>query len=129
MKTLGIDYGKSKFGLSIGVVTFAEPLKVIKYQDIQKLQAEIKEIIEEEKIDKVVVGVSEREMAKESKDFSINLSKNINIPVETFDETLTSNDAQKMSMAAGVPQKRRHAMEDAYAATIMLQNYLDSIKP
>ena len=49
----------------------------------------------------------------------------LNVPVETFDETLSTQDAQRMSKEAGIKQKRRHLMEDAYAAAIMLQNFLD----
>ena len=59
MKTLGIDYGRSKIGLAIGVGSFAEPLRVIRYKDTELLSREIKKIIETEKINKVVVGISE----------------------------------------------------------------------
>lgn len=127
MKTLGIDYGRSKVGIAIGIDTFAEPLKVIKYKDIKTLSEVIKKIVEEEKIKKVIVGISEGTMAEEIKIFVSTIAKHLMpIACETYDETLTSSDAQKMSIAAGVPQKRRHDMEDAYAASIMLQNYLDS---
>jgi putative Holliday junction resolvase len=49
----------------------------------------------------------------------------ISIPVVTFDETLSTKEAQILSKEAGIGQKKRHQMEDAYAATIMLQNFLD----
>ena len=74
-----------------------------------------------QKIEKVVVGISEGEMAVESKKFS-NIFK-----ADTFDETLSSHDAQQMSIQGGMGRKKRKEMEDAFAASIMLQNYLDSI--
>jgi putative holliday junction resolvase len=123
MKILGIDYGRSKIGLAIGVGTLAEPLRVIRYSDIKILEQELKQIIEKENIEKVVVGISEGEMGEESKKFAEALG------AETFDETLTSQDAQKLSIEAGVSRKKRKGMEDAYAATIMLQNFLDSFRP
>jgi putative Holliday junction resolvase len=126
MKTLAIDYGRSKMGVALGADSFAEPYRVIRYKDIKILREEIKRIIEKEKIDKVVVGISEGEMADETRKFRSRLEKEILIPIELFDETLTSRDAQKLSIEAGVPQKKRHELEDAYAASIMLQNYLDS---
>jgi len=126
MKTLGIDYGRSKIGLALGVDSFAEPYKVIKYKDISELVKQVLQVIQVEHVDKVVVGISEGAMGIESKNFSLSLSKTLRIPIETFDETLTSKDAQRLSREAGVPQKKRHDMEDAYAASIMLQNYLDS---
>ncbi len=119
IKILGIDYGRSKVGLSIADGPLSEPLKVIRYKDSDKLISEIKNLIEKENIEKVVVGVSEGEMGEESKEFA----KNFN--AETFDETLTSQDAQTMSREAGISRKKRHEMEDSYAAAIMLQNYID----
>jgi putative Holliday junction resolvase len=120
MKTLGIDYGRSKIGLALGVGNFAEPLKVIHVNSFEDAVQKIEEEIEKEKPDKVIVGNSEGEMGEESKKFAGALG------AITFDETLTSHDAQKLSIEAGVSQKKRHEMEDAYAASLMLQNYLDS---
>lgn len=120
MKILGIDYGKRKVGLAIADGPLAEPWKVIRYKEIGLLAGELKQITEKEQIEKVVVGVSEGEMGEESKKFAEMLG------AETFDETLTTQEAQKLSMEAGISQKKRHEMEDAYAATIMLQNYLDT---
>lgn len=127
-KTLGIDYGRSKIGLALGVDKFAEPLKVVRYKEIGLAIAEIEKIIDSEKVDKVVVGISEGEMGKESETFSLSLSKLLNTPVETYDETLSSQDAQRLSLEAGIHQKKRHQMEDAFAAAIMLQGYLDKLR-
>jgi putative Holliday junction resolvase len=120
MKILGIDYGRSKVGLAVGEAGFAEPLKVVHVNSYQDAITKIKKEIELEKPEKVVVGVSEGEMGQESKQFATEVG------AETFDETLSSQEAQKLSMEAGVSQKKRHEMEDAYAASIMLQNYLDT---
>jgi putative holliday junction resolvase len=128
MKILGIDYGRSKIGLATSDGPLAEPLSVIRYTDTKTLVDKLIKIIQERDIEKVVFGVSEGQMAEESKNFSINFGKIAKIPVETFDETLSTQDAQRMSMEAGIGQKKRHQMEDAYAASIMLQNYLDFVK-
>lgn len=114
MKILGIDYGKAKIGLATAEGPLAEPWKVVR-------PAEIKKIIEKENFDKIVVGVSEGEMGEESKRFARALG------AETFDETLTSQDAQRLSREAGLSRKKRRGMEDAFAAAIMLQNYLDTV--
>ena len=125
MKTLGLDYGRSKVGIAIGVDKFAEPLRVIRYKDTKILETHIKKLIEDEKIDKVIVGMSEGEMGEETKEFAAAIQPFILSPIEFYDETLTSKDAQRLSQEAGIHQKKRHEMEDAYAASIMLQNYLD----
>jgi putative Holliday junction resolvase len=120
MKTLGIDYGRSKIGVALGVNSFAEPLKVIRVDSFEDAVSKVRKEIEIEKPSRVVVGISEGEMAEESKKFAEKLG------AVTFDETLTSKDAQKLSIEAGISRTKRHQMEDAYAATIMLQGYLDS---
>jgi putative Holliday junction resolvase len=119
MNYLGIDYGQKKVGLALGTQTLAEPYRVIRYQDKESLITTLKKIIKDEGIEKVIVGVSENKMAKESKEFAKIIGAGI------FDETLTTHDAIKLSIQGGVKRKRRKEMEDAYAATIMLQNYLD----
>lgn len=120
MKYLGIDYGKKKIGLAISDGKLAEPMKVIRYKDIESLLQQIKKIIEKEKIEKVVVGIAENEIAKEQKEFAKMLN------AKTYDETLSTQDAQNLSIQSGIQRKKRKKMEDAYAASIMLQNYLDS---
>lgn len=113
-------------GLALADGPLAEPIKVIHYSDSSTAAEEIKKYILENQIEKVVIGVSEGAMGEESKNFSLNFGKMIDIPVETSDETLSTQDAQMLSREAGIRQKRRREMEDAYAACIMLQNYLDS---
>lgn len=120
MKFLGIDYGRKKIGLAVSDGKLAEPYQVIRYRDWDKMIAHIQRIIEKQRIEKVVVGVSEGEMAEESKEFAKQFK------AETFDETLSSHDAQVMSIQSGMGKKKRREMEDAFAASIMLQNYIDS---
>lgn len=127
MNILGIDYGRKKVGLAISQGSLAEPLCVIRYTELIKLKEILKKIIIEEKIDKLVVGISEGDMGKESKLFSLDLLKSLNIPVETFDETLSTYDAQKLSIESGMSRKKRKINEDAFAATIMLQSYIDYV--
>lgn len=109
-------------GLAIGIGSLAEPLRVIHVSSFEDAVNKIKKEIETENPDKVIVGVSEREMGEESKRFAEEIG------AITFDETLTSRDAQKLSIEAGVNRKKRREMEDAYAASLMLQNYLDSFE-
>lgn len=112
MKILCIDYGKKKTGLATTEGVLAEPWKVIK-------TSQIKEILKKEKFDKIIVGVSYGEMGKEQKKFAKEIG------AETFDETLTTKMAQNLSFAAGIARDRRKGMEDAFAAALTLQNYLD----
>lgn len=128
MRFLGIDYGTKKVGLSVSDGKLAEPLKVIRYDNAKSLLRKVEQVVQVEKIQKVIIGVSEGEMAEETKKFISTLSSSL-FPISCipFDETLTSKDAINFAISAGVPKQKRRKNEDAYAATIMLQNYLDSL--
>jgi putative holliday junction resolvase len=119
MKYLGIDFGKSKIGLAISDGVLAEPLKIIEFSNCE---LQIGKICQEEKIEKIIVGVSEGKSAERAKDFGFQIGKVTKLPVEYFDETLTTHDALvKMKEA-----KSKRQDEDAISAAIILQNYLDS---
>ena len=127
-KILGIDYGKRKIGLAMAEGKLAAPLKVIKIKTEEEAMEKIKQTIKEEQIEKVVIGIAEGEMGKQTRKFTTKLKKELNTPIEFWDETLTTKDAQRLSIEAGIQRKKRKELEDAYAATLLLQNYLDSGK-
>ena len=119
MKILGVDYGRRKVGLAISEGVLAKPWKILRVNDFDDAIQKIEKEIEIEKPDRVVVGVSEGEMGLESKKFAEMVG------AETFDETLSTHRAQELSMQANIPRKKRKNLEDAYAAAVMLQSYLD----
>jgi putative Holliday junction resolvase len=121
MKILGIDYGRKKIGLAIADGPLAEPYRVIRVKNPEEGVQKVLQVLKELQVEKSVVGVSEGEMGKESRIFAKIIG------ATTFDETLSTYDAKAMSREAGIGPKRRHQMEDAFAASVMLQNYLDSL--
>lgn len=125
MNVLGVDYGRAKFGLAISAGRVAVPLSVERVNSWEKAIAKIRKIIAAEKVDKVVIGISEGDMAKEQYRFAKLLRNVLFVPVETWDETLSTRDAQRLSAELKIPRHRRREMEDAFAAAIMLQSYLD----
>lgn len=126
MKILGIDFGLRKIGLSIGVSGFAEPLKVIRYKDTEDLIEKVLQVLQVEQVERVVVGVSDGQMAEMTKDFVKAMQPFIHQTIILHDENFSTKEAIRLSIEAGINRKKRKGMEDAYAATIMLQNYLDS---
>lgn len=125
MTVLAIDYGKRKLGLALGEGHLATPHSTLRISSWQDALKKIAKVVELEKVGKVVVGVSEGRMAEEQKMFAKTLEK-IGLPVETWDETLTTKEAQVLAREAGIRPKRRRKLEDAYAAAIMLQSYLEA---
>ena len=125
MKILGIDYGRAKMGLSIATGKLAEPYKVIRIQKEEDAILKIGEIVKEEGVDEIIVGISEGAMGEETRSFGKRLSGRLGIKVEFWDETLSTRDSQALSIEAGLSRKKRRGLEDAFAAAVMLQSYLE----
>jgi putative holliday junction resolvase len=123
---VGIDYGRKKIGIAIAESSLAEPHSVLKVESFEDAVSKACGLVEKIQPEKIVLGLSEGEMAKESRKFGNVLEQLTRIVVVFQDETLSSWEAQQKSIEAGKSRKKRKEMEDAYAATIMLQNYLDS---
>ncbi len=126
MRTLGIDYGRRKIGLATAHGSLAEPLKILRYQEIKILSKRIRTIVGDLRVEKIVVGISEGKMGEEARKFGEKLERELEIPVVFQDETLTTKEAQELSQKAGIKRKKRRELEDAYSATLILQAYLDS---
>lgn len=126
MVILGIDYGKSKIGMAVSSGVITQPLGVLRVLSKNEAIKKIKEAARQEGAEKIVVGVSEGKMKEEQLGFAQDLSQKLDISVETWDETLSTKDAQSLSRLAGVGRKKRKMMEDAFAAAVMLQSFLDA---
>jgi len=131
MRILGIDYGQRKIGVSVGDVEskFAEPLEVLRFVDEEKVLEKIFQVAQIERVTKIVVGISEGKTAEATKEFIVKLKRKLaqaDIKVEEWDETLSTKMAQNLSRESGMKRKKRKLMEDAFAATFMLQGYLES---
>lgn len=133
-KTLGIDYGTKRIGLAISYGTLAEPFGIVanfshpKNDDIVSLEAlnRLLVIIREEKIEKIVVGMSENTMAEKIQAFVRVLKSKIqNLPFEFFDETLSSYEAKKRLSMKGIKNNKKNGEKDHYAAAVILENFLD----
>ncbi|MBN1168366.1 Holliday junction resolvase RuvX [Candidatus Woesebacteria bacterium] len=128
MRILGIDYGKRKIGLAMSSEgKLATPLSVLKVSSDNEAVEKIRQILKSKNITRLVLGISEGKMAEETKDFARKLEENLGVKIVFYDETLTTKDAQKMSIEAGIKRKKRKDMEDAYSATLILQGYIDSL--
>ncbi len=126
MRYLGIDYGKSKIGLALSEGLVASPLKVLEASSLKDALNKVSSVIKSEEVDIVVVGIPESgESLKITKNFLNELKKEVEV-VEA-EETLSSRLALKEMIDLGVSKKSR-SQEDAYSATIILQNYLDTLK-
>lgn len=126
MQLLGIDYGRKKIGLALSGGSLAEPFEVLKIKTIDEGVKLVGDIVEIKGVEKIVVGISEGEMGQEAKAFGDKVEYLSQKPVVFQDETLSTKDAQSLSIKAGVKRKKRKEMEDAYSAALILQSYIDA---
>lgn len=125
MVLLGIDYGLRKIGLALAGGRLAEPYKVIRYKAEEEAIGQIVKIAALEKVDKIIVGISEGKSAGEARAFGVKLSGAVEVPVDYADETLSTQTAQSLSIEAGIGRAKRKSLEDAFAAAVMLQLFVD----
>lgn len=122
MKLLGIDFGLKKIGLAISEGELAEPLMVIRNHSF--LTKKIKAICQKHKVGQIVIGLPEGKMAKKTCLFGQKLSQKLRLPVFFQEETLTTKEAIAKMVEAGRGKKYRREQEDAFAAALILQEYL-----
>ena len=131
---LGIDPGTARIGLAIAdtETRFAHPLEVV---DATATAIDrIVELAREHGVVKIVVGkpigLSGREgpAVEKQKQFVSDLSARTEIPIEEFDERLTTVVADAGLRAAGTRPKDRKRKRDAIAAQVLLQGFLDSTR-
>ncbi|MFH0818893.1 MAG: Holliday junction resolvase RuvX [Patescibacteria group bacterium] len=128
MKYLGLDYGKARVGMAIGTdeTKVAVGKGILEGLTQNKLITKIKAIVNIEGMDRIIVGLplsmdgQENDMSKEVKLFVEKLRGHLEIPVQTFDERLTSQMADNLLREVKGVKK-----QDQVAAQIILQNYLD----
>lgn len=132
MRILGVDYGLKRIGLALADSGLAEPLQVIKRpacHSAEKVQAatlhKIVTVCRQFQIEKVVVGLPEGKLVPQVKKFGKELARLAKLDVVYQDETLTSQDAVAKMIEAGKKKKDRQIKNDAAAAAVILQNYLD----
>ena len=132
MKYLGLDYGKARVGLAVGddETNVAVSKGVLEGLSQNKLIEKIKALVNLEKIDRVIIGLpvnmegKETEMTKEVKLFVEKLRSNIDNPIQTIDERLTSQMADNLLKE----DKAKKGKQDIVAAQIILQTYLDKLE-
>jgi len=133
-RILAVDYGEHNFGLAISDPEgrLSLPLPAYRAQNPKEFLRHLSELIRSEKIGLVIVGIpttlkgSESVKTKQAKLFLRKLSKELSVPVEPYDERLTTRVALKKMRQAEFRLKRHKRKVDSLAAAEILQSYLDS---
>lgn len=138
MRYLGLDLGTKTLGIAksdpSGIIASSYKLLKFENEDYNSLIEPLKEIINELKVDKLVLGLPKNmdNSLGFASDRSLNFKKliedNIDIEVILQDERLSSVEANNLMIMGDTSRKNRKEKVDALAATIILQRYLDQRK-
>ena len=135
MRILALDHGSKRMGVAISdeLKMIAQPLEFIPAEPFAEFLARLKEIIHEKEVELILLGLprnmdgSYGPAALKVQDFAAALRNAIAIPVQTWDERLTSVQANRLLIESGVRREKRKQKVDKMAAAILLQSYLDSL--
>ena len=132
-RCLGLDLGEKRIGVAVSdqLWCIASPLSSLARVGPKKDLVRIRSIIEEFSVGRVVVGLpvsmdgSFGEAATRTLEFVERLRAALSVPVETWDERLTTRAAERALLEADVRRDRRRELVDGIAASLILQGYLD----
>jgi putative Holliday junction resolvase len=136
LKILGLDLGERRIGLAISdeTQTIASGLGVYTCRSLSEDLEYLKGLVDREGIELIVLGLP-RNMdgslgvkAQQAQEFKRLLEDALPIPVELFDERLTTSEAERVLLEADLSRRKRKQLRDQLAAVLILQGYLDRQK-
>ena len=138
MRVIGLDYGSKTVGVALSdeLMLTAQPLTTIHRDRPPKLRqtlAQIEQIIEQYDVDRIVVGWpkkldnEEGERCEKTKEFGDMLENRTGLEIIYQDERLTTAQADGVLEQGGIRKDKRKQYIDKMAASLILQNYLDTL--
>ncbi len=133
-RVLGIDLGEVRIGLALSdaLRLTAQPLSVESRRGPRRDLQMIAALVREHDVRNVVVGLprlmsgAEGTAALAARAFADALREHLrDVPVDLVDERLTTVQAERTLVSAGVRRKRRKQVVDKLAASLILQSFLD----
>jgi len=135
MRILALDHGTKRIGVAVSdeLKMIAQPLEFILAEPFAKFLERLKEIIREKEVEMILIGMprnmdgSYGPAALKVQEFVAVLKDAIAIPIKTWDERLTSAQANRFLIEGKVRREKRKEKVDKTAAAILLQSYLDGL--
>jgi putative Holliday junction resolvase len=138
MRAMGIDLGAKRIGIAIsdrsGII--ASPHSVIQRSKSRRSDHErIRQVVDDEEVEIVVVGLPltmdgrHAQAARAATDEARVLATVLSVPVELFDERMTTVAADRVLREAEIGASARRKFVDKVAAAVLLQTWLDRGRP
>src|SRR5262249_2344085 len=133
-RVLALDLGKRRIGLALSdqLRVTAQGLKTLERTNIREDLARLCQLAADHEVSLIVIGnplhMSGREgfQAEKAHEFGARLQAAASLPVEFWDERLTTVEAQRVLRESGISIEKRAKAVDQLAAVILLESYLDS---
>jgi putative pre-16S rRNA nuclease len=135
MRILALDHGTKRIGIAISdeLKVIAQPVEFVPAEPFAAFVDRLKELLREKEVELILVGMprnmngSYGPAALKVEEFVAALRKAVTVPIKTWDERLTSAQANRFLIQANVRRDKRKEKVDKMAAAILLQSYLDSL--
>ena len=135
MRILALDHGSKRIGVAVSdeLKMIAQPLEFIPAEPIAGVLARLQELIRDKEVELILVGLprnmdgSYGPAALKVQEFIAALKSHTALPVKSWDERLTSVQANRLLIQGNVRRDKRKEKVDAMAAAILLQSYLDGL--
>ena len=135
MRILALDHGTRRIGVALSdeLRLIAQPLEYIPAEPFAAFLRRLTDLLREKEVELVLVGMprnmdgSYGPAADKVKEFVAILKESLGLPIRTWDERLTSAQANRLLIQGDVRRQQRKEKVDKTAAAILLQSYLDSL--
>ncbi|MEK7448276.1 MAG: Holliday junction resolvase RuvX [Planctomycetota bacterium] len=136
MRILGLDYGSKRIGVAISdeLGLMAHGHGIINNTGPEETINQIQALLTQEKISQIVVGLPKTlnntigPKAQEVLKFVEELKTAVKVPVFTWDERLTTFEAEILLREMNLSRRRKRKQVNVVAAQLILQGYMDATK-
>ncbi len=135
MRILALDHGTRRIGVAVSdeMKILAQPLEYIPAEPFEGVTRRLSELMASQQVECIVIGMP-RNMdgtygpaAQKVKEFVAAIQPIVSVPIQLWDERLTSTQANRALIQGGARRDKRKQKVDQTAAAILLQSYLDSV--
>jgi putative Holliday junction resolvase len=134
MRVMGLDVGDKTIGVAVsdGLGWTAQGIEVIRRSSKQEDLKRIKELVSQYEVGQLVVGLPKNmngtigPRGEICQAFAQWIHEQLQLPVELWDERLTTVAADRTLIEANMSRKKRKLVVDKIAASFILQGYMDA---
>jgi len=134
MRILAVDHGEKRIGIALSdsTGTIANPLQVIEHISRPLDAAQVANLAQQNEASLIVIGQSFDEEGnpnpggRRAARFAEELKNQTDIPIEMWDESFSTQIARHARIELGVSRKKRAGHQDAFAAVVILQSYIEA---